>query len=280
LAPFDLGVATPATLDPGAYTLRYTVFNVDGGEPGPGLVLGVQEIDFTVAGAGPPPPPPGGVVSFVAETLSAQDDIELGGSSVTSTDLETVFPIVARLTVPAGVSNLTSVTSALVNFVAEDARSGTTTFTFAVRNSLDSVPLTQSIASGLVGETESVTFSQSFTGGQAINGLVDLDDVLNALIAAQGPLNTGDVINLVLTSTGARRDILQGSIELSISGGGGPTAALSSVVPLFIPDDEFLLKELEDPGPMLRQEAAPVEVDALAPPDPMGSYFSGDADLF
>ena len=168
----------------------------------------------------------GGGANFTA-TAGAADDIEIG-SNVQSSDLETDKTVVVRLEVPAGIAGVTSVGSALVSFQSERAQSGASTLTFGVKDTTDEVAFTAELG-GVLGQT-STTIGDAWADNQQINGVVDIAGAINTLIANQGPLNAGDLINLVITGEGATRYIVQGSVELDVSasgtgGGGGDNTA-------------------------------------------------------
>ncbi|MEO0467331.1 MAG: putative Ig domain-containing protein, partial [Pseudomonadota bacterium] len=163
------------------------------------------------------------VSDFQAIVVSGADDIELG-SSLNSPDLESDKVVQLRFTVQEGVSNVTSVETAFFNFVSDRGQGGTTTLNFEARPSYDALPFEST--NSFVGDGQSVTFTDSWDDNEFISGVIDLAPLINDLIADQGPLNAGDIINLQFTGTGADRYIVQGTGVLDISGtggGGGPT---------------------------------------------------------
>ncbi|MEO0662452.1 MAG: hypothetical protein AAFZ87_13025, partial [Planctomycetota bacterium] len=115
-----------------------------------------------------------------------------------------------------GVSNVTSVDEALVSWVSERGQGGSSTLTFQVEDSLDAEDF--GTGKSFVGGTETATINGSWSDGQTITNVVDLADQLNALIAAQGPLNAGDTINVQITGAGTTRYIEQASAVIAISG--------------------------------------------------------------
>ena len=156
------------------------------------------------------------VEGFQAVTVLNADDVELG-SSVTSPDLETNKTVQIRLTVEDGVSNITSVESAVISWISERGQGGTSQLTFQVVDTKS--PDAFGNGKSFVGGSETVTIGQSWSDNQTINNVVDIADLINALIDSQGPLNAGNTIFLQLTGTGSTRFIEQGSVVLSLDGG-------------------------------------------------------------
>jgi len=183
---------------------------------------------FTNDGGDPPPPPPpppdpepepepepepGEPADFTA-TASAADDIEIG-SSVQSPDLETDKTVVIRFDVPAGIAGVSEVDTAFLSFVSDRNQSGSSTLTFAAKDTTAKVGFEDQLG-GAVGSV-SVQINEAWSDGETIENRVDIAPVLNALIASQGPLGAGDTINLVVTGAGATRYIVQGTAELAVS---------------------------------------------------------------
>ncbi|MEN0078750.1 MAG: putative Ig domain-containing protein [Pseudomonadota bacterium] len=162
---------------------------------------------------------------FSAITLSAQDDIELG-SSLNSNDLETDKIVQIRLTVQDGVSNVTSVDSALINWVAERNQGGNTTLTFQVEDT--KAPGEFETNKDFVDGSVQTQITANWQNNQVIEDVVDIADLVNALIASQGPLNSGDVINLQMTGQGATRFIEHISVTLDLSTSGGSSGGGNS----------------------------------------------------
>ncbi|MEM0984932.1 MAG: malectin domain-containing carbohydrate-binding protein [Pseudomonadota bacterium] len=182
-------------------------------------------------------------VSF-SMAAGASDDIETSGGSLNSGDLESNLGIVVRFTIPDGFSDVSVITSAILTGVNEDAGAAAPTFVISAKDRLaepggsDTAQLLSGTGD-LVGASVSNTPSGPTATGTTFS-LGDVADVLNALIASQGPLNAGDVVSLVVQPTGGRRDIQQGTLELQIegqsgTGTGGPSNTPPTVDPSVIP---------------------------------------------
>jgi len=226
VTPFDLDDIDASLLTPGGYRLKLTGYAATGGTGG---VVGVQEIDFTVADDGGT----GGEPTAFIATAGPADDQEIG-SGAASSDLETDKTIVVRLSVPDGVENVTEVSSALLSFVSDRAQSGSTTLTIGIKENKTLIPF--SAFPTTVGETE-VDINDPWADDEQIENVVDLADLVNALIETSGPLSSGDYINLVITGEGATRFIVQGTVELDVS---VPAAASAQAITAFSPVGEPL----------------------------------------
>ncbi len=171
---------------------------------------------------------------FSAVTLVKSDDKELS-QGLNSGDLETNYNVQVRLTIEDGVSNVTSVESALISWVTERTHSGTGTLVFQVEDNKDPGDFVAN-KSYVPGSVE-VPVSGTWQEGQLIENVVDIADLVNALIASQGPLNSGDVINLQFTTgQGATRFIEQLSVKLDLTTSSeadpvGATAKMAALAP-------------------------------------------------
>ncbi|MEL6566878.1 MAG: putative Ig domain-containing protein [Pseudomonadota bacterium] len=157
---------------------------------------------------------------FQAVTLGAQDDIELG-SSINSNDLETDKTIQIRLTVEDGVTNVTNVESALISWRSDRTHSGDATLTFQVEDTKEAGDF-QNGKDFLPGSVEA-DITGTWQDEATIENVADIASLVNELIASQGPLNGGDIINLQITGEGATRFIEHISVTLDISATGGST---------------------------------------------------------
>ncbi|MEO0816567.1 MAG: putative Ig domain-containing protein [Pseudomonadota bacterium] len=157
---------------------------------------------------------------FQAVTLGAQDDIELG-SSINSNDLETDKTIQIRLTVEDGVTNVTNVESALISWRSDRTHSGDATLTFQVEDTKEAGDF-QNGKDFLPGSVEA-DITGTWQDEATIENVADIASLVNELIASQGPLNGGDIINLQITGEGGTRFIEHISVTLDISATGGST---------------------------------------------------------
>nr|MBX2854469.1 putative Ig domain-containing protein [Paracoccaceae bacterium] len=196
-------------------TQQTGVFAVDVTATDPGGLSATDSFILTVDPSAPPPPPSAG--DFVATTVSPLDDLEIGNnSSLSSPDLETDLDFRVSLTVEDGVSGVTAVDRAALSWVSERAQSGDTTLQVQAADSLAGVDLTDSLV--FTSSSSSLDITGSWSNGQQITDIADITDLVNEVIASNGPLDAGDVITLQMTGEDAvKRFIDQQSITLSLS---------------------------------------------------------------
>ena len=204
----NTGAITGATQQTGTFTVDVTGADLGG-------LFAVDSFVLTVDPSAPPPPPSAG--DFLATTVSPLDDLEIGNnSSLNSPDLETDLDFRVSLTIEEGVSGVTAVDRASLSWVSERAQSGDTTLQVQAADSLGGLDLTDTLV--FTSSSSSIDIAGSWSNGQQITDIADITDLVNEVIASNGPLDAGDVITLQVTGEDAvKRFIDQQSITLSLS---------------------------------------------------------------
>ncbi|MEM6460729.1 MAG: malectin domain-containing carbohydrate-binding protein [Pseudomonadota bacterium] len=266
--PFTL-LMESADLDAGDYTVRVTGYDAASAT---GNELGFRSVDFAVTEDGDVPdddpdiPDGGSSFNISADFL---DDQEINNGSIFSGDLESDQGIVVRLVIPTGVGEVTSVSSAILSGENED--NGTASPTFNVRVK-DTTSAGTALLAGLnadVGVTVSTTPSGPTAAGTRFE-IGDIADAVNALIAENGPLQSGDAITVIIDPTDGRRDIEQGTFELAVTVGGQAPQAFSaspaSFSALAAPEPEVADNPVEES----EEQTTDVETDvATSQPEPI-----------
>ncbi|MEM9105425.1 MAG: calcium-binding protein, partial [Pseudomonadota bacterium] len=223
LLPFTLLVEN-ADLDAGNYTVRVTGYD---GADATGNELGIRSVDFTVTENGDVPDDDPVVGDSFIITAGPLDDQEINNGGPTSSDLESSQGIVVRLVIPTGVSNVTGVTSAILSGENEDSGTFAPNFNIRVK---DTISAATALLTGL-NDDVGVSVSSTPTGPTAEGTrfeIGDIADAVNALIAENGPLQSGDAITVILDPTDGRRDIEQGTLELAVTVEGQAPQALAA----------------------------------------------------
>ncbi|MEO1794525.1 MAG: putative Ig domain-containing protein, partial [Pseudomonadota bacterium] len=151
-----------------------------------------------------------------------------------SGDLEGNLGYVVRFVVGDGIENLTQVTSAILSGENEDNGAGAPTYTVGVKNSTSATLGLLAETGNLAGTVQATPSGPNATGTRFEIG--DIADAVQALIDAQGPLNAGDAISVVVQGANPRRDVQQGTLELAIAGVSGDVDATNQAPNGDVPD--------------------------------------------